>query len=107
MGVSYWLGRPLLAVRELQTVTHKFLWTILYYIHRAKSPIGSLGEANEPVFVLLHIIFTMPFGMNITNKQNTVDLTLYFSKPRSTLCCCQSGKATGGELAEAYILTCK
>ena len=52
-----------------------------------------------------HVV--MPFGRNISNKLNTVDLTLYFPKSRCTLCCCQSGNATDGKLAEAYILTCK
>ena len=49
----------------------------------------------------------MSFGINISNKYNTVDLTLYSPMSRCTLCCCQSGNATDGILAEADILTCK
>ena len=73
-----------------------------------------LGEINvhlhfeyQQLSMTLHLYTAiMPFGINISNKQNTINLTLYFLKSRCTLCCCQSGNAIDGKLVGAYILTC-
>ena len=70
---------------------------------------GSLIHLNS-VHIQMHIYdatgswgVIMHFGISISNKHNTVDLTLYFPMPRCTFCSCQSGDVANGKLAEAYM----